>query len=243
MAASKDKGQPLSDKVVEQLNEKIVNDMEPGDQLPPERELAELYGISRTTLRAALRRLAERGVITRVPGKGAFVASMDGAAVTNLLSIHGFSEQMRQQGKEPTSQILEFVALGSPKHVAAQLEISAGDPVWRIRRLRLADGIPLLVERTYLPRAVFPQLDEEELATRSLYDVLEKRYGREIDVVHQEVFASFPTVDEAERLDISENAPVLRLTMVARDKRGIPLEYTRTVARADQFRYSFTYRR
>lgn len=243
MCAAQKQQQPLYDKLVELLREKITNEMEPGDPMPTEREISELYGISRTTVRLALARLEKLGVVTRQPGERAVVASPKNAAVANLLSIHGFTEQMGVQGKVPTSRMLEFKQLGCPRHVAVLLNVEPGDMVWRIRRLRLADGVPLMVERTYLPGTLFPELDEEELTQHSLYNVLLDRYNEQVDVVRQDIYASIANNDEAALLEIPEGAAVLRLAMVANDAEGKPIEYTRTVARADQFRYSVTYRR
>ena len=92
--ATTSRKQPLYDQLVDLLREKIENDMEPGDLLPSERELSERYGLSRTTVRLALKELETLGLISRKHGKGTFVSDSSREA-TNLMGAYSFTEQMR----------------------------------------------------------------------------------------------------------------------------------------------------
>lgn len=235
-------GQPLYVQLVDALREKIDSDMEPGDLLPSERELSEHYGLSRTTVRQALRELESMGLVDRRHGKGTFVAEPHVEA-TNLSGTYSFTEQMRRLGCNPSTQIIDFGVVDAPKQVASNLDLPLGGMVYSFRRLRLADGVPMMVERTYLPASVFPGLTSELLEHNPLYDVIEKRYGVIIREAKEEFSASLASGEEAFRLGISEGSAVLRLVRRTRDDVGQIVEYTHSVARADQFKYKITHYR
>ncbi|WP_130812912.1 GntR family transcriptional regulator [Olsenella sp. Marseille-P4559] len=234
--------QPLYDQLVDLLHEKIENEMGPGDLLPSERELCETYGLSRTTVRLALAELEQQGLVTRQHGRGTFVANTTREA-TNLMSTYSFTEQMRSLGRVPQTVVLEFDTREAPKHIAACLGLRIGDPVIRMKRLRLADGTPMMVERTYLPASEFIGLSREDVERQPLYDIVEKVYHETIRVADEEFCASVVHMDDAELLGIPESAPVLKLYRTTYNVKNTVIEYTRSVARADQFKYKVSHYR
>ncbi len=234
--------QPLYDQLVDLLHEKIENEMGPGDLLPSERELCETYGLSRTTVRLALAELEQQGLVTRQHGRGTFVANTTREA-TNLMSTYSFTEQMRSLGRVPQTVVLEFDTREAPKHIAACLGLRIGDPVIRMKRLRLADGTPMMVERTYLPASEFIGLSREDVERQPLYDIVEKVYHETIRVADEEFCASVVHMDDAELLGIPESAPVLKLYRTTYNVKNTAIEYTRSVARADQFKYKVSHYR
>lgn len=239
MAAAERK-QPLYDQLVDILREKIENEMEPGDLLPSERELSERYGLSRTTVRLALKELETLGLIMRKHGKGTYVLDLSGGAM-DLTTNYSFTEQMREAGREPRTVDLEFQTREATKSVADRMGLSVGDKVIYVRRLRLADGIPMMVERTYVPEASFPGLTEEALAGKSLYAIIENDYHQKIHVAEEEFFASVARKEDADVLRVSEGAPVLQLSRVTYNDLGSVIEFTHSVARADQFKYRISH--
>ncbi len=232
--------QPLYDQLVDLLKEKIENELEPGDLLPSERELAERYGLSRTTVRLALKELESMGLITRKHGKGTFVSDMS-HETANLIENYSFSEQMRNLGRVPKTKLLEFEVCEANKAVSEHLGLRLGDKVYRIRRLRIADDIPMMVETSYLPVSEFVGLTEDDVAHKALYDIIEKDYHEKIRVAEEEFYASLARGDDAEFLQITEGAPVLQLVRTTYSDKNIVIEYTCSVARSDQFRYKVSH--
>lgn len=137
-----------------QLGEQIKaliekGELKPGDALPPEREFAEKYQISRMTVRQAFTQLVNEGYLYRMQGKGTFVAERK---IEQLLQgVTSFSEDMKARGLEPSSELIRFEMQPAAASIAEQLSIDESDPVYEIERIRLADGVPMALETSYLP--------------------------------------------------------------------------------------------
>ena len=112
-----------------------------------------------------------------------------------------------------------------------------------MKRLRIADGIPMMVERTYLPASEFLGLSRKDVESQPLYDIMEKVYHETVRVAEEEFCASVARKDDAELLGIGEAAPVLKLYRTTYNVKNTAIEYTRSVARADQFRYKVSHYR
>lgn len=240
--ALRPKKQPLYDQLVDILTEKIEKEYRPGDLLPSERELSERYGLSRTTVRLALQELEKLGMVVRQHGRGTFVADRS-TQVANLSQTYSFTEHMRSLGREPETTILEFSELDADKNLAEHMGTRLGDRLFKLKRLRAADGIPMMVEVTYLPVRKFLTLTRRQLDGMPLYDVMEKLYHEKIRVAEEEFFASVARPADAHLLDIPENAPVLDLVRTTYNMSNEIIEYTLSVARADQFKYRVLHQR
>jgi GntR family transcriptional regulator len=226
---------PLYNQLVDLLREKIET-LKPGDLLPSERELSETYGLSRTTVRLALKELETQGLINRRHGKGTYVSGIS-REVANPLGLYSFTEQTRSQGHEPLTKLLEFGTCPAPAPVAAQMDLRTGDDVIRFRRLRMVDGVPTMLELTYLPAAEFVSLSAEDILLRPLSDIMEREYHKGIRVAEEEFYAGTATAEESEMLVIPEGSPVLRLARTTYGEKNGVVEYTHSVARSEHFRY------
>ncbi len=240
--AKSSRKQPLYDQLVDVIKDRIENELLAGDLLPSERELSERYGLSRTTVRLALAQLESMGLVVRRHGKGTFVAEAH-EEPTNLLGAYSFTDQMREMGRTPRTETLKFEIVEAPKHVAEHLGVRLGERVYRIRRLRIADDIPMMLERTYLPVSQFVGLTRADLDERPLYEIIENDYRDVIKVADEEFRASLARREEAELLGIQEGAPVLKLVRTTYDEKNLIIEYTHSVARADQFIYKVSHHR
>ena len=233
--------QPLYDQLVDILTEKIEHEFPAGDLLPSERELSDRYGLSRTTVRLALQELERLGLVVRQHGRGTFVA--DRSAQTNLTQAYSFSEQMRSLGRVPETTILEFSEIEADKNQAERMGLRIGDRIFKLKRLRSADGMPMMVERTYLPVRKFLTLKRPMIEQKSLYDIIEHDFREEIRVAEEEFFASIARPADAHLLGIAEGAPVLDLVRVTYTMSNEVVEYTLSVARADKFKYKVLHQR
>ena len=234
--------QPLYDQLVDILSEKIEYEYRPGDLMPSERELSERYGLSRTTVRLALQELEQLGLVVRQHGRGTFVADRS-AQTTNLMQSYSFTDQMREMGREPHTTILEFSEIEADVNLADHLGIREGDKLFKLKRLRSADDIPMMVERSYLPMRKFLSLKRPLLESKPLYEVIEHDFHEKIRVAEEEFFASIARTADAHLLGINEGAPVLDLVRTTFNMSNEIVEYTLSVARADQFKYKVYHHR
>jgi GntR family transcriptional regulator len=183
--------------------------LRPGDRLGTERELATRLSVSRATLRQVLAVLAEGGIVRRVPGRagGTFVAQ---AKVDRDLSvIVGLPEYLRRQGFVAGTQVLSATMSGADDIAAGHLAVPAGSLLLDIVRIRLADGIPISLERVQLPAEIFPGLLELPLGG-SLYDLLDAHYGIRPDEVVEHLEVTEAGSDEAVLLGVNVRAAPVR---------------------------------
>lgn len=232
--------QPLYDQLVDVLKLKIETELEPHELLPSERELVAVYGLSRTTVRQALQELEKLGYIYKTHGKGTYVSDLDKRA-TNLSDSYSFTEQMLSMGKKPETRVLSFEKVEASKFFAKHLQVTIGTPLLKIKRLRLADGEPMMLERTYLPFQLFSSLTADMVESKPLYDIVAQDYKQVIKMAHEEFFASIVRFNEADILDIPKESPVLHLTRTTYNAKNQIIEFTLSVARADQFKYKVTH--
>ncbi|MGX7163881.1 GntR family transcriptional regulator [Enterococcus massiliensis] len=240
--ANKIKKQPLYDQLVELLKEKIENELEPHTMLPSERELSEIYGLSRTTVRLALQELENLGFIYRQHGKGTFVSDLKDTAL-NLVGSYSFTEQMKSLGKIPKSEVLLFEKIEANKYLAQQMNLRLGVKLIKLKRLRIADELPMMLERTYLPFNHFLTLTKKQLEEKAMYDIFKEDFQETIKLAEEEFYASIVRAKDTELLAIREGAPVLHLMRKTYNMKNEIIEYTESIARADQFRYKIVHTR
>ena len=207
--------------------------LRPGDRLGTERELAARLSVSRSTLRQVLAVLAEGGVVRRVPGRagGTFVAH---AKVDRDLSvIVGLPEYLRRQGFVAGTQVLSATMSGADDIAAHNLAVPTGSLLIDIARIRLADGIPISLERVQLPAELFPGLLVLPLGG-SIYDLLDSHYGIKPDEVVEHLEVAEASSDEAALLAVNVGAPLLAITRISATSAGVPFEFSHDLFRADR---------
>lgn len=227
---------PIYDQLVEILRSKIENEMEPNEKMLSERKICEEYGVSRTTVRLAMADLEHMGYIYKRHGKGTFVSSINQTS-QNLMDSYSFTDHMKSQGKNPTTKVLSFKVTNSSNYFAEKLGIKPGDKIIKITRLRLADNLPMMLERTYLPFSEFPGLSEEMVVNKPLYEIFREDYGENIKVADEEFSAGIVSDKEAKLLDVPVDSACLKLLRTTYNDNNIVIEFTLSVARSDKFVY------
>ncbi|PWD50754.1 GntR family transcriptional regulator [Serinibacter arcticus] len=178
---------------------------QPHAAIPSERELMVTYGVSRATVREAIRALVEEQKLYKVQGKGTFVA---GHRVQTTLHLASFTEDMRRRGLVPSTLVRSVELVEAPVEARASLGLEEGEKAWRIERLRLAGGVPMAFELAWYSARVAPDLGSRDLAG-SLYGLLADVYGVRIDHAEQTAWAEAVDAERAELLGVEPGAPVL----------------------------------
>jgi GntR family transcriptional regulator len=230
---------PYYEQLAELLRHEIAVKQAGSDsyQLPSENELAERHGLSRATVRHALDELESEGWIYRQKGVGSFaVVRRFEQDLTQLVSTN---EDMRQRGWRLVTHVLSLAQMPVAPHIAATLELPADALVYELRRLRVVDDVPLSVQIAYLPAALCPRLEDNDL-TASLYRLLESRYGLRLWSGKETLRARGATESEAALLDVHEGAAVMYMERVTYAATGTPVEYLEAVWRGDRYDFKVT---
>ena len=229
---------PLHTQITEALRRQIQStELKAGENFPSERELAERYGVSRMTVRQALRHLRQENLIYHERGVGTFVSSRKIDVHTRNLS--GFSEEMLSLGLVPSSRVLKLKRESADESIAADLNLEAGAEVFHLERLRLADGEPMAFESTYLPSLLCPELDQIDLTVNSLYKVLAESYSLPMHHAAESLEAAAANRFLAQQLGIKTGSPVLVVYRVVFTESNQPIETAHTTYRADRYRATF----
>jgi GntR family transcriptional regulator len=207
----------------------------PGSLIPSERELCEHYGISRMTARQSVGELVTEGLLYREQGKGTYVGRPKIAQ--QLLRLTGFTEDMRAREQRPGAKVLGAEMWPADETTADRLRIKVGQPVFRLRRLRLADAEPLALETSFLSFIGCERLLENDLERDSLYQLLDVVYDVPPVEAEQELEADLAKSDEAELLGVEIGSAVLRTRRVTITRRQLPVEYATSVYRGDKYRF------
>ena len=206
------------------------------EKMLSEREITKVYNVSRTTVRTALKELETLGFIYKRHGKGTFISNQ-WKERQNLLEGYSFTEQMKELGKVPTTKITSLDCYEADEFIAPLIGIEAGDKLFRLKRIRYADGIPLMKETTFLPYDVFKGLTKTLLEGHSLYDVFASKFNQQIHYADEEFSASILSAEEAEALNVDPHGACLRFRRTTLNHENRIIEYTISVARSDQFFY------
>ena len=201
------------------------------DQLPSERDMAEIAEVSRVTVRKAIAELVSDGLIEQRQGAGSFVRGGGEKFEQSLSSLVSFTENLQARGIVSTSEVL-LTGLFRPTPTEAMvLGLSAHHQVARVHRLRRGDGVPMALEHSSLPEDVLPRPDKIDV---SLYELLRAR-GKAPTRAMQRVTAVNAPGPVANHLDLAEGAAVLQIERTAYLATGRPIEFTSGFYRSDVY--------
>jgi GntR family transcriptional regulator len=207
----------------------------PDTQLPPEEGLMERFKVSRTTVRKAIQNLAERGLVEVRRDKGTFVAQP--RITQELTELTSFAEDMQVLGRNPTARLLDKRTLTADETVARHLALAPGTPVVRFRRVRLADGVAMSFDETYLPRDVGEKVAENDLDAEPIFALLEDKYDTPLVEAEYKLEAAAADPVAAEALQVPTGSPIFLIERTSYTTGNRPVDYERLFYRGDLIRF------
>jgi GntR family transcriptional regulator len=227
---------PLYGRVEEVLASEIARgDLQPEDRLPSEEELLKRFDVSRITVRRAIQNLIQRGMVEIRRGHGTYVLAP--RISQDLTKLSGFVEDMDTHGRKATARVLSQQVVAAHASVARQLGISKGTRVMRIERVRLADSIPMSFDETYLPLEIGQKIVSNDLRSKPIFTLLEKKYGIPLIEAEYKLEAALASEHVAEALEIAAGEPIFRIERTSFTEGGRPIDYELLSYRSDLIRF------
>jgi GntR family transcriptional regulator len=219
--------------------QRLIQDgtLEPGDQLPSERQLAEETGVSRMTVRQAVHAMVAEGYCERVRGRGIYVRNRP--VVIDSHSFEGFTANMGRQGLVASTKAITSRIVDPPDRVREILELGSKTRAVELTRLRLIGSFPAVLETEWFAADRFDGLVKEDMS-QSLYEILERRYDTRISSTTDIIRPYLPDSRECALLNVPLGAPVILRDRVGNDDAGHAVEVVRSVYNPDQYEFRMT---
>lgn len=228
---------PLYAKIESALAADISNGIyPPGSQLPPEDRLIERFNASRTTVRKAIENLVLREQIEIRRGKGTFVTMPK--INQELTELTGFVEDMQALGRIPTARLLDKQIVSADTHVAEQLGILPGSAVMRLQRVRLADGIAMSFDETYLPQEIGEKIITHDLDAEPIFSLLEDKYAIPLTEAEYRLAAITAPSNVALALNIDTGSAIFLIERTSYTTGHQPIDYEKLYYRGDLISFS-----
>jgi GntR family transcriptional regulator len=229
-------GLPLHEQISTWLRGEIESGhLAPDAQLPSENELCERFGVSRVTVRRAFQTLEADGLIYRRQGLGSFVC--DRRVPHGLVRLTDFAQDVGRAGMEASSVVLHRASEPCPPAVAERLGVEPGTAVLRLDRLRLGNGEPLAMDRTWLAPYHAQLLEGHDLARDTIYGLLEREYGIPVLSGRYRITAAVADDEMAEALSAAEGDALLVIERTSRTVGQRPVYFQRRYYRSDRMAY------
>lgn len=207
-----------------------------GDRLMSERELAEMIGVSRTALRAAITQLISTHVLESRQGSGTYV--LPSKPINIFQETYNYSDAVRRAGREPGSRLEYARLIEADEELAGRTCLAVGAPLFEMRRIRFADDEPLSIETAYVNYAICAGIESHDFATESLYDVLAAEYGVHVGHGRERISIARATAEEALLLQVEEGSPVYFERALECQSDGLPVEYLKAVILPSRYRFA-----
>ena len=228
---------PLYFQLKEELRKDILRGVfKEGDLIPSEREYAEKYHLSSTTIRRALNDLVHESLLERKAGKGTFVRKQK--VRRDLKKVLGFTANMMEMGLTPSTKVLEMEVVSANSFAREKMGLRRGAKVVVIKRLRLANEIPMMLETRYIREDICPGILKYDLAS-SLWEVFEKRYGYKPHRHSQHLGVSYTSGEPARLLGLEDGSVVFLIRGVTYIKDGRAIECEESLYRSDKYDLAF----
>lgn len=220
---------PIFRQIIERINAGIDSgEFARGDAIPSEPELCRQFSTTRMTVRRAIDALVNEGKLFRVQGKGTFVSQFE---LDKTYQKQGFTSNMLSLGVHPSSEVIQAGECQADAEVRTGLEMSADEPIFCLKRIRMADDSPIAIERVWISLKRFPRLSEFDFSQRSLYEVLHQEFGLDLTngYSRQRVTALTVTGEDAQALFHAKKGVALRIRNIDYDKAHRPFAMADTL--------------
>lgn len=229
---------PLYYQISEQIFDRIQQgDLHPGDPLPSERELCEMYGVSRGTIRQAILALSEKGYIRRKQGKGTVIKHP--TLHHDLIGDYSFGAGIMRQGMRISSIVLYLGVVIGKRSITNRLNLESKSDLIRLHRIRCANDEPWIIEDSFLPAGIFPNLERHDFSNALLIDTLAKDYHTRLKRIEAFIEPTVAAEEHARLLGVQVGSPALVLDRVLFDMENRPVVYSQSFVRGDRCRYCF----
>ena len=221
--------QPIFRQIIERINGGIDSgEFARGEAIPSEPELCRQFSTTRMTVRRAIDALVSEGKLYRVQGKGTFVSQFD---LDKTYQKQGFTSNMLSLGVHPSSSVILAGECDAGREVRESLEMGEDEPIFCLKRLRLADESPIAIERVWISLKRFPRLTEFDFSTNSLYEVLHQEFGLDLRNGYSRQLVNDVSVngEDAEALFHAKRGVALRIRNVDYDKAHRPFAMADTL--------------
>lgn len=227
--------QPLYVQIKEAIKQRILDgDYAAHERLPSESELMKVFGVSRITVRQALRDLHSDGMVFSVQGKGTFVSKPK--AVQDVQRLQGFGEAMAPQGYETSARVISVSETRASQEVAEALDITRNVKVLELKRVRFLNREPISIDHSFFPLEIGQRLQARDL-TQDVFPLLENEFGILLSHANLQIEATAATQEQADFLNIDITHPVLKIKRLVFNQQGTPVDFEYLFYRGDAFQY------
>ncbi|MAL99211.1 GntR family transcriptional regulator [Hydrocarboniclastica marina] len=232
-----DSPEPLYVQIRSTLRQRILEGTYvPHQRLPSESELMAAFGVSRITIRQALRDLHNEGLIFSAQGKGSFVSKPK--AVQNVQRLEGFGEAMAAQGHEAVARLLSIQERKPPKAAAAAFELQSGDSVVEVKRVRYLNRNPVSLDISYFPTDIGRRLFGCDLSG-DIFPMLENLFAISLGAADIGIESTLADDETQHHLNLKAGEAVLRVERLTYSRAGRPIDFEYLSFRGDSFKYQF----
>jgi GntR family transcriptional regulator len=231
---------PLYYQLEQILLDRIAKEDAVGRMFPSEKELMQIFGVSRATVKKTFSNLVAKGLVQRRRALGTRVISQE--LTEDLARLSSYTEEMEKKGLRVSSQVLAIETGEADEHVRKRLQLREGEQVLSLKRLRgTSEFFPVVLLRSHLPMSF--GIDPGEDFAGSLYRLLEQKYNYPIEWADEEIRAGNATAEEAGYLGLKPGATVLIMERVSYTHGNRAIEFVRGVYRPEYYKYSIRLRR
>ncbi|MBD7908229.1 GntR family transcriptional regulator [Sporosarcina gallistercoris] len=228
---------PLYYQVKQRLDARIKSgEWRPGDKIDSENQLMTVFNVSRNTAKKAIEEMVQEGTLFRIQGKGTFVSHPK--FEQSLGGFYSFSQVLKEKGFNPSDIVIEVDEVEPPAAVIEGLQLAADENVVMMKRVRCADGEPIILEASYMPKSIVQNKEDLfEVGVTSLYGLLASRYGVTVVRAKEAFEPVLIREQESEYLKTEVGKPALLLERTAYDTHDTPVEFCISIVRGDRCRF------